>query len=432
MASRWTRSTTWAPCRLRERASGGMAWSADSPRVSPVKRLNSLIATTLLLSTVAGAQTPAPAPGAAAPSSTPPAPVEASTSPQPAKPSADAVAPAPAPAAPVPAEGTATAKPDKDPQEIPTVAVLSLESNKAAEEVAPGIAPLIASRLAESPKLKVLSQRDIETVLSAERQRQLLGSERCASQGACLEELSHAIGARYMVTGRLDQFGEKFLLTVTLLDTVRGRSLARPKAEADSIDQLPQLADAIGEQLLAELAPVGKTAPATPLLGSAKETPGGGLVLGLRINNTFIDNLVALNPGADLELGYAFHPEWVGFVQVGISFLRSEEEGAQGRVRLVPSVLGARHYYRMEHSFRPYWGLGLGVQLSFGQFGPFKSTGPLPSVIGFFGGEYVIANRVGLHIEAGTNLAQATLGLVDNGLGDGLNLDLTAGVVFHF
>jgi hypothetical protein len=312
------------------------------------------------------------------------------------------------------------------------VAVLSLEANnEAAAEVAPGVASLLASRLAESPQLKVLTQRDIEAILGAERQRQLMGKGAC-SQVACLEELSSITGARYMITGRLDRFGDKYLLTVSLLDTARGRSLAKPRAEAASPDELPQIADAVGEQLLAELVPSGKTAPGRPLLGRVEDTPGGGLVLGLRINNTFIENLAALNPGADVELGYHFHPEWIAFLQVGISFVRKTEDGQTSRLNVLPSVIGARHYYRMQHSFRPYWGLGLGVQLSFGQFGIFQSTGPLPTVIGFFGAEYVIANKVGFHLEAGTNLAQATLGLTENGLGDGLNLDLTAGIAYHF
>jgi TolB-like protein len=315
---------------------------------------------------------------------------------------------------------------------VSTVAILSLEANKAAQDSAPAIASLIASRLAESSKLKVLTQRDIETMLSTERQRQLLGSGSCASQGSCLEELSNAVGARYVVTGRLDQFGGKYLLTVSLLDTYSGRSLARPRAEAESSEDLLRIAEAVGEQLLVELAPEGKTAAAKPLLGSARETPGGGLVLGLRINNSFISNLEALNPGGDLEVGYAFHPEWVGFLQVGFSFVRSTEEGQKGSLRVLPSVLGARHYYRLEHSLRPYWGLGLGVQLNFGQFGIFKSTGALPTVMGFFGAEYLIAGKVGLQLEAGTNLAQATLGLTDGGLGDGINLDLNAGVSYHF
>jgi hypothetical protein len=286
--------------------------------------------------------------------------------------------------------------------------------------------------MAESPKLKVLTQADVQTMLSTERQRQLLGSESCSTKGPCLDELSNAVGARYVVTGRLDRFGDKFLLTVSLLDTFTGRSLARPRAEAASGEDLLLVADAVGDQLLAELAPEGKTRAATPLLGSAKETPGGGLVLGLRINNSFINNIQALNPGGDIELGYAFHPEWVGFLQVGITFIRATEGNESSGVRVLPSVLGARHYYRLEHSLRPYWGLGLGVQLAFGQFGIFQNTGSLPTVIGFFGGEYIIADRLGLQLELGTNLAQATLGLADNGLGDGLNLDLTAGISYHF
>jgi TolB-like protein len=402
-----------------------MASAADSPRLPLVKRHSPLFLA-LLLATVARAQTPAPVEANPSTSSSP-APAAASEAP-PASPSAPAGDSATAPVSPPP-----PAKSDKAPEGLPTVAVLSLEANKAAQEAAPGIASLVASRLAESPRLKVLTQRDIETMLSTERQRQILGSSSC--QGACLEELSNAIGARYVVTGRLDQFGEKYLLTVSLLDTFSGRSLARPRAEAASSEELPQIADAIAQQLLVELTPPEGQTPgssAKPLLGSIKETPGGGFVLGLRINNTFIQNLAALNPGGDIELGYAFHPEWVGFLQVGFSFVRSTGEGEKGGLRVLPSVLGARHYYRIDKSLRPYWGLGLGVQLSLGDFGIFKSTGALPTVIGFFGAEYVFAGRFGITVEAGTNLAQATLGLAENGLGDGLNLDLTAGIVYHF
>jgi TolB-like protein len=415
-----------------------MALAADSPRVSPVKRLSPLILVSLLLSTVARAQTPAAAeeqPSAssspAVPAEAPPAAPQAAPSESPPKEEPQATS---APAATSPEEKPATAKPEADVTALPTVAVLALEANKPAQEAAPGIAALIASRLAESPKLKVLTQRDIETMLSTERQRQLLGSGSCATKGPCLEELSNAIGARFVVVGRLDRFGDKYLLTVSLLDTFSGRSLARPRAEAPSTEDLLQVADAVGEQLLSELAPQGETRAATPLLGTVEETPGGGVVLGLRINNSFISNIQALNPGADIELGYAFHPEWVGFLQVGITFIRAtgEDEGQSGRLRVLPSVLGARHYYRLQHSLRPYWGLGLGVQLAFGQFGIFESTGSLPTVIGFFGAEYLIKGKLGFHLEAGTNLAQATLGLASNGLGDGLNLDLTAGILYHF
>ncbi|MFP2927809.1 hypothetical protein ACLESO_21955 [Pyxidicoccus sp. 3LG] len=310
------------------------------------------------------------------------------------------------------------------------VAVLTLESNEAGRDSAPGVTSLIASRLAESPRLRVLSQRDIETVLDAERQRQLLGIKSC-DRGACLQELSSITGARYIVTGRLDRFGDQYLLTASLVDTIGGRSLAKPRAEAPEADTLLRTAEAVADQLLAALVTPAEAPTARPLLGRVT-TGGGGFTLGLRINNNFIQNLATLNPGADVELGYWFHPEWVGFAQIGFSYVQSNAEGAKGGLNVLPSVIGARHYHNLAKPLRPYWGLGLGVQLSFGDFGIFQSTGPLPTVVGFVGLEYLIAGHVGLQLEAGTNVAQAVLGLADSKLGDGLNLDLNAGIAYHF
>jgi TolB-like protein len=314
---------------------------------------------------------------------------------------------------------------------LPTVAIFPLEANGEAQDAAPGISSLLASQLAEVPQLHVLAQWDVEATLRQKEPSVLVGAEPCAD-AACLEALTRATGARYIVTGRLDRFGDTYLLTANLTDTVLGRSLAKPRSEAASPGTLLPMAKAVGAQLVAELVSATKTYSSRPLFGSAHEPPGEGLVLGLRINNSFISKLEALNPGADVEVGYSFHPEWIAFVQIGLTFIRSNEEGREGRLKVVPSVLGARHYHRLEHAFRPYWGLGLGVQLSFGQFGIFESTGPLPTVMGFLGAEYLIAGKVGLNFELGTNLAQATLGLAGDGLGDGLNLDLTAGVAFHF
>ncbi len=331
-----------------------------------------------------------------------------------------------------PAAHAQASAPAPSPQpEPPTVAVLALEANEGAEEAAPGIAALLASRLSEASEIQVLSPRDIEAALGTERHQQLLGTGTC-SDGGCLEELARVLGARYMVTGRLDRLGDTYLLSVSLADALEGRGLARPSSEAANAHELLQVTQAIGEQLLAEIVPSAERTPSRPLLGSAREVPGDGLLLGLRINNTFINNLATLNPGADIELGYSFHPEWVAFLQVGLTFVRSGGDDPEGRLKVLPSVLGARHSYRIEHALRPYWGLGLGVQLSFGQFGIFRSTGPLPTIIGFGGIEYVIADSLGFQLEAGTNIAQAVLGLAEDGLGDGLNIDLAAGIVYHF
>ncbi|MCY1042167.1 hypothetical protein OV208_12655 [Corallococcus sp. bb12-1] len=344
---------------------------------------------------------------------------------------------------PGPVPGTTTASPTSSPASLKApsadakpapavVLVLPLESNAAGKEAAPGITLIIASRLAESPLLRVQSRRDIQTMLDTEQQQRLLGDSGCEEED-CLRELSSITGARYILTGRLDRFGGQYLLTASLVDTRDGRNLARPRAEVSEDDELLRTAVAVSDELLSVVSSSGDAVKARPLLGGAvASSPGGGLTLGLRFNNSFIDKLSSLNPGLDLELGYWFHPEWQGFLQVGFTLVRTNGDSGEGKLNVLPSIVGARHYHRLDKSLRPYWGFGLGVQLSFGDFGIFQSTGPLPSVVGFAGLEYLLAGHVGFQLELGTNIAQAVLGLAQDGEGDGLNLDVTAGIAYHF
>jgi TolB-like protein len=287
------------------------------------------------------------------------------------------------------------------------VAVLPLEANEAGRDAAPGLSALLLSRLAESLLLEVRSPTDAE--------------------GA-----SPVTGVRYVVSGRVDRFGSRYLLTATLRETVSGRVLARPRQEVSALDALPFATVALADVLRTAIVPVSEAQPLAAPSGLPRGPGMGSFSVGLRLNNSFISQLASLNPGADLEFGYLFHPEWMAFSQIGFTYVRSEEEGRTGGLNVLPSVVGLRHYHGLENSFRPYWGFGLGVQLSFGEYGIFQQTGPLPTVVGFAGLEYLIAGRLGLQLEAGTNLAQATLGLASNHLGSGLNLDLNAGIVWHF
>jgi hypothetical protein len=188
----------------------------------------------------------------------------------------------------------------------------------------------------------------------------------------------------------------------------------------------------IADQLLAVLVPepTERASESAPSVSSGPRA--GSFVFGLRFNNSLISDLGSFNPGGDVELGFQFHPEWVVFGQVGLTYVTGEAEGHKGGLNVLPSVLGLRHYNNAEGTFRPYWGLGLGIQLSFGEYGIFKQTGPLPTVIGFAGLEFLLAGHLGLQLEASTNIAQATLGLTGGGLGSGLNLDLNAGIAWHF
>ncbi|QRO01394.1 hypothetical protein JRI60_21420 [Archangium violaceum] len=311
------------------------------------------------------------------------------------------------------------------PAPLIVVAILPLQANEDARDEAPGLTALLVSRLSESSRLAVSSASDREAVRTA-------GT---CSVSPCPEAAPGSPGsskARYVITGRIDGFGSRYLLTTSLVDSESGRALSRPRVEVAARDALPRAAVSIADQLLATLVPEASQR-SDPMVASASKVPGtGSFLLGLRFNNSLISDFSTFNPGGDVEIGFQFHPEWIVFGQVGFSYVRSEQEGLKGGLNVLPSVLGMRHYHNVERSFRPYWGFGLGIQLSFGEYGIFQQTGPLPTVIGFAGFEYLIAGHLGLQLEASTNIAQATLGLTDGGLGSGLNLDLNAGIAWHF
>jgi TolB-like protein len=312
-----------------------------------------------------------------------------------------------------------------EPAPVLTVILLPLESNADAREQAAGVTSLLVSRLAESSLLAVSTASDQEAV-------RLAGV--CAA-GTCSEAAPGTPGsskARYIITGRLDGFGSRYLLTTSLVDSESGRALDRPRIEVSAREALPRAAVSVADQLLATLMPEPTERAITKAPTATKVPSVGSLLVGVRFNNSLISNLSTFNPGGDVEIGFQFHPEWVVFGQVGLTYVTAQEVGLKGGLNVLPSVLGLRHYHNVEQAFRPYWGLGVGVQLSFGEFGIFRQTGPLPTVIGFFGCEYLIAGHLGIQLEASTNLAQAMLGLSDGGLGSGLNLELNAGIAWHF
>ncbi len=329
------------------------------------------------------------------------------------------------PAVVVPPEPLETSAPAAEAPTAVVVAILPLEANEEAREQAPGLTALLVSRLAESPRVAVSSRADQEAVRAAG----------VCADGSCLDAPPGSPGsgkARYVITGRLDGFGSRYIFTTNLMDSESGRALARPRIEVTAKEALPRAAVSLADQLLATLVPDPTERASSPDPSVSSRPRANSFVVGLRFNNSLISDFGSFNPGGDVELGFHFHPEWVVFGQVGLTYVTGEAEGRKGGLNVLPSVLGLRHYHNAEGAIRPYWGLGLGIQLSFGEYGIFQQTGPLPTVIGFTGLEFLVAGHLGIQVEASTNIAQATLGLTDGGLGSGLNLDLNAGIAWHF
>lgn len=322
------------------------------------------------------------------------------------------------------------------------IAILGFSANEGAKDHAPAVETLVATRVAQEPAVKVVSQDDVATLLDVERQKALLGGGESSGcdEDSCFAALAGAVGARYVVKGRADRFGDGYVLAATVYDSQQQRSLAKLAVDAADDAALPDAARALAIKVLQTVevhgTPVTGTtaAPAAGTVSASGAAPpaSGNFSLGLKVGNAFLHNIASLNLSGDLELGYRFDPEWVGFLQVGVSILRTSDVLPED-VTILPSVLGARHLYRVDSAFQPYWGLGLGVQLAIAdKFGIFQDTGPLPTVLGFLGFHYFVTEDLMLGIEGSSNLAQATLGLTGSGRLGGFNLDLNGTVGWRF
>lgn len=124
-------------------------------------------------------------------------------------------------------------------------------------ELAASYSETFALRLNQTGLVKVMTPRDVQAVVGAERQRQLLGCTDDSS--SCIAELAGALGAEALVVGDLTQVGATLQLTVKVVDARDARvlfaTLERLKTEEEVLDVLDRLARVAAERVHTVLRP---------------------------------------------------------------------------------------------------------------------------------------------------------------------------------
>lgn len=292
-----------------------------------------------------------------------------------------------------------------------TIFVMGLEANPAAAQYAPTTTQTLAFRMGEA-KINVLTQTDIAAALGRERQAQLLG---CTETG-CMAELGQAMGARYIVSGRLDKVGDQFVLVASLFDSVSSRALGRTRQETDELDRLPASAKAAGETLLGSL---GLSAPAALPPPAMRDS---GFNLSFKLGTQFFTSLAALTPQLELEFGWRFNRAWSAFLQIsaGIAFTEIIN------FTVTPGLLGARYNFRADASLQPFVGAGIGL------FATLLNAGRIrPSVVILGGAQYFFWDNFGLSAEASVDVLGAAFEFTDQRTG-GINFGLSLGLIYRF
>ncbi|MFZ5446139.1 MAG: hypothetical protein ACOZQL_39495 [Myxococcota bacterium] len=130
------------------------------------------------------------------------------------------------------------------------LAAPGLQSVKIAPESVTFFNDHLTQRLLERG-VSVISNRDVQTVLGLERQRQLLSCN--TDDSSCLAELVGALGVDGIIQGNVGQFGASLQLDLKVLAAGTATVLATSSARADSEEALLRELDLAADRLVSEL-----------------------------------------------------------------------------------------------------------------------------------------------------------------------------------
>lgn len=132
------------------------------------------------------------------------------------------------------ANAQAPAAPKAD--EKPRILVVNLAAQGVDPSEAAAMTDAVVQSLSDRKLFQVLSSRDVQAIINAERQRQLTGS--CTDDMKCAADLGEATNTRFVLTGALSKLGSALELSLQTLDTIKGQPIGRSSRLANDLSTL--------------------------------------------------------------------------------------------------------------------------------------------------------------------------------------------------
>ncbi len=141
----------------------------------------------------------------------------------------------------------------------------------------------------------MVSRADIQTMLGFQLQKKMLG---CAEDTACMAEIGGALGADYILSGQVSEFGKRYRLALTLQDVKKGKVVSRLGIFCDrSEDALAVATQQAVSNIFRELEWGGELPPPPVLKPAASSAPAPSpsrlRVAGMVVGGIGIAGLVA-------------------------------------------------------------------------------------------------------------------------------------------
>ena len=173
------------------------------------------------------------------------------------------------------------AEPATAAEQKPRLVITELVALRVAPEEASALTDAVVTYLSARGLFEVVGPRDVQTLLGAERQRQLVGA--CGEDSlACSLDLSKLVAARFVLSGQLARVGSAYQLTLQLVDTERSQTSSRSSKLAGSLEAIRDLVPyAASEATGSPLPPPPSRVLPITLLGVGGATLLSGGVVGL-------------------------------------------------------------------------------------------------------------------------------------------------------
>ena len=161
----------------------------------------------------------------------------------------------------------------------PRLVINDLVALQVAPEEVQAITDAVVTYLSARGLFEVLSTRDVQTLLGAERQRQLSGA--CSEDAlGCSVDMSKLLAARFVLSGQLAKVGSAYQLTLQLVDTSRDQTSSRSSKLAGDLEAIRALvpyaaSEATGSPLPP---PPSRVLPITLLSAGGATLLSGGVV----------------------------------------------------------------------------------------------------------------------------------------------------------
>lgn len=185
--------------------------------------------------------------------------------------------PAPAPVVEPPKEIAAPTPPAPPrPKGRPSVAVLDVDVTVPGEKLdAAAFSEMVLNAVDSAKTFKVISSKEISTMLGIERQKQLLG---CGEESTCMTEIANALGSDFVMVGSVGRVGDNYLVSTRLINGATNKVTARASVQAKSANSLLEAVWRATQQTLDGYGASLSAAEAQAWAARPKPTPPATLV----------------------------------------------------------------------------------------------------------------------------------------------------------